>query len=199
MNKKQLEIKLSKLKKVSKPKVGLEQYSTDTDIAAEILWFAFMHGDIKGKTIADLGCGNGILGTGALILGAKKVYFVDKDEDSLEIAKENCEFKNAEFFNIDVKEFDRKVDLVIENPPFGVQNRKADKPFLEKAMEASKKIYSFHKIESKKFIDKLAEENGFEVKDIFLFDFKLSKSMWFHKKKDHKVRVGCWVLEKRKL
>ena len=65
-------------------------------------------------------------------------------------------------------------------------------------MKVSNKIYSFHKIESKEFIDKLTEENGFLVKDILLFDFDLSKTMWFHKKNKHKVRVGCWVLEKRK-
>ena len=199
MNKKQLEIKLSSLKNISKPKAGLEQYSTDVDIAAEVLWFAFMHGDIKGKIMADLGCGNGILGIGALILGAKKVYFVDKDEESLKIAKKNCEFKNVEFLSLDVEGFNKKVDLVLENPPFGVQKRKADKPFLETAMKVAKKVYSFHKIESKNFIDKLSKERGFLVKDIFLFDFKLRKSMWFHKKNKYKVRVGCWVLEKRKL
>jgi len=100
---------------------------------------------------------------------------------------------------LDIKDFNKKIDLVIENPPFGVKKRKADKPFLEKAMELAKKIYSFHKIESKNFIDKLSEENRFIVKDIFLFDFNLRKTMEFHKKKEHKVRVGCWILEKRKL
>jgi len=199
MNKKQLEIELSKLKKIDKPRVDIEQYSTNVDIAAEILWFAFMHGDIEDKIIADFGCGNGLLGIGALMLGAKKVYFVDIDKNVLKLAKENCKFKNVEFFNLDIKDFNKKIDLVIENPPFGVKKRKADKPFLEKAMELAKKIYSFHKIESKNFIDKLSEENRFIVKDIFLFDFNLRKTMEFHKKKEHKVRVGCWILEKRKL
>jgi len=199
MNKKQLEIELSKLKKITYPKPELEQYTTDSNIAAEVLWFAFMHGDIKGKIIVDFGCGNGILGIGALILGAKRVYFVDIDKKALEIAKENCEFKNAKFFNLSISDFNEKVDIVIQNPPFGVQKRKADKPFLEKAMEVSKKIYSFHKIESKNFIDKISSENNFLVKDIFLFDFNLRKEMWFHKKGKHKVRVGCWILEKRKL
>ena len=199
MNKKQLTIFLSKLKKFENPKVELEQYYTNEEVAAEILWYAFMNGDIEGKVIADFGCGNGILGIGCLVLGASKVYFVDKDKDSIEIAKENNEFDNAEFLNIDVSEFDNKVDLVIENPPFGVQNRKADKPFLEKAMNVADKIYTIHKIESNGFINALCKENGFVVKDIIEFDFSIKKTMEFHKKKEHKFRVGCWILEKRKL
>jgi len=199
MNKKQLAIILSRLKKFESPKVELEQYYTNEENAAEILWYAFLHKDIENKVIADFGCGNGILGIGALILNAKKVYFIDKDENVLKIAKENCSFNNAEFLNIDVHDFDKKIDLVIQNPPFGVQNRKADKPFLEKAMQVSKKIYSIHKIESKDFINALCKENNFIVKDIIEFDFGIKKTMWFHKKKEHKIRVGCWILEKRKL
>ena len=78
--------------------------------------------------------------------------------------------------NIDVSEFDKEVDLVVENPPFGVQNRKADKPFLEKAMQVAKKIYSIHKIESKNFIDVLCKENGFVVNNIIEFDFLMPHS-----------------------
>ena len=199
MNKKQLAIFLSKLKKFENPKVDLEQYYTNEEIAAEILWYAFLHGDISDKVIADFGCGNGIFGIGCLKLGAEKVFFVDKDEEVIGIAKDNTEFDNVEFLNIDVSDFKEKVDLVIENPPFGVQNRKADKPFLEKAMQVADKIYTVHKIESKKFINALCKENGFVVKDIIEFYFPIKKTMKFHKKKEHKVRVGCWILEKRKL
>ena len=199
MNKKQLAIFLSKLKKFEKPKVKLEQYYTNEDIAAGLLWYANMHKDVEGKVIADFGCGNGVFGLGCLKLGAKKVYFVDKDEDAIKIAQENNEFNNAEFLNIDVVDFDKKVDLVVENPPFGVQNRKADKPFLEKAMQVAKKIYTIHKIESGVFIDKICQENSFIVENILEFDFPIKKSMWFHRKKEHVVKVGCWVLEKRKL
>ena len=35
-----------------------------------------MNNDIKDKTIADLGCGTGILGLGAAVLEAKKVYLI---------------------------------------------------------------------------------------------------------------------------
>ena len=72
MNQKQLAMQLSKLVSVESKKVQLEQYPTDSEIAAEILWAAFMQGDIEDKSIADFGCGNGILGIGALLLGAKR-------------------------------------------------------------------------------------------------------------------------------
>ena len=44
---------------------------------------------VEGRVVADFGCGNGILGIGALLLGAKQVYFVEKDHDVVEIMKEN--------------------------------------------------------------------------------------------------------------
>ncbi len=196
MNKKKLAVELSKLKSVEKPKVKLEQYSLGSEISAEILWFAYLNNDIKGKVIADLGCGNGILGIGALLLGAKKVYFVDVDEESIRICKENLRnFKDFYLFNSKVEDFDKKVDVVIENPPFGVKEKHADKVFLEKAMKVSKVIYSFHKLESKEFIEKLIK-GKFKVDKLMRFELKLRKSMDFHRKKEHKVEIGCWRLVK---
>src|SRR3989344_9379113 len=82
-----LAIELSKLKVFESPKVRQEQYPTDSEIAASVLWNAYILGDLEGKVIADLGCGTGILGIGALLLGAKEVLFVDSDEKALERAK----------------------------------------------------------------------------------------------------------------
>src|SRR3989344_8274142 len=136
MNKKQLEISLSKLDSLCNKNIKLEQYQLEGNLAAEFLLFALE--DIKGKVVADFGCGNGILGIGCLLLGAKKVYFVDLDKNSIEITKKNSEdFTNIKFYNCDVEEFNKKVDTVVMNPPFGVQERKADKKFLEKAFEIS--------------------------------------------------------------
>lgn len=196
MNKKRLAIELSKLEKVDSNKTELEQYYTDSELASEILWDAFMNGDIESKVIADLGCGNGVFGIGTLMLGAEKVYFLDVD--SLEVAKKNCSFDNAEFLNEDVKEFNKKVDVVVMNPPFGVQNEHADREFLEVAMKYSDKIYTIHKIESDKFIRAFSEDNGFEVEGVKKLDFILKKTMDFHKKSKYAVNVGLWIL-KRKL
>lgn len=199
MNKGQLAITLSKLKTFSRPEASKEQYQTESEIAAEVIWFAFLNNDIKGKVIADLGCGNGILGIAALIFGAKKVFFVDIDNNTLVIAKENVntlKLQNAIFLNQNITNFNEKVDVVLQNPPFGVQVPHADKPFLEKAMQVANTIYSFHKLESKDFINALAKDKKFKVKVILKFRFPLKKTQTFHKKKTHVINVGCWKLVK---
>lgn len=199
MNKKQLAIALSKLKTFEKPIAKLEQYQLDSEIAAEVLWFAFMNNDIKDKIIADLGCGTGILGIGALLLGARKVYFLDIDNSALLLTKQNINFlnlQNAVLVHKEVIEFKEKVDTVIQNPPFGVQLPYADKPFLEKAMQISNTIYSFHKIESKQFIKNLTSQNNFSVKNILEFTLKLKKTQKFHEKEKYEVEIGCWHLKR---
>ena len=199
MNKKQLAIILSKLKTFEKPKIKYEQYQTDPEIAAEIVWFAFMNNDIKNKIVADLGCGNGILGIAALLLKAKKVYFVDIDNDAILLTKQNLNFlklRNYILLHQDVFEFNEKVDTVLQNPPFGVHKKYADKPFLEKAMQISNTIYSFHKIESKQFIETLASDNNFKVELIIPIKFPLKKTQNFHKKESYKVNIGIWKLKR---
>ncbi|MFH1592479.1 MAG: METTL5 family protein [Candidatus Woesearchaeota archaeon] len=198
-SKKELEVALSKLNKIESPKVELEQYPTPASAAAEVLWFGGMNGDIKDKVIADLGCGNGILGIGAVLLGAKKVVFLDCDNSSLLVAKKNFEdlgLKNSIYLNKDVSEFVDKVDTVVQNPPFGVQDEHADRGFLIKSMETAKSIYSFHKLESKNFVDALARDHGFKLKSLFKFKFKLKKTQEFHKKESYAVDVGCFLLRK---
>ncbi len=198
-SKKELEVFLSKLEQVTSPKINLEQYATPADVAAEILWYALMQNDIENKIVADLGCGNGVLGIGSVLLGAKKVIFLDSDNNSLLIAKRNFEklkLKNAVYLNKDVNDFGDKVGTIIENPPFGVQNKHADREFLIKAMESSKTIYSFHKIETKEFVFALARDYGFKVENIFTFEFVLKKTHEFHKKEKYKVDVGCFLLRK---
>ena len=200
MDKKQLSILLSKLRPLESLDINLEQYQSEGELAADILWKAFLNNDIKDKVIADLGCGNGIFGIGSLILGAKKVYFVDLDKKSIKIAKENCKSLGlkSHFLIVDIKDFNKKVDTAIMNPPFGVQKEHSDRPFLEKALETSSTIYSIHKIESKKFIEKIASNKKFVVKEIYKYKFLIKQTYKFHKQKSHYVDVGCWCLKKEK-
>ncbi len=205
MNKKQLAMLLSELETFDDSKTGLEQYQTDCEIAAEILWDLEMNGEIEGKVIADFGCGNGIFGIGCLILNAEKVHFVDVDDEAIKICTSNIhkmkEIHHSQFdfevFHGDVKKFDKKADIVIQNPPFGVKKEHADREFLLKAMETSEKIISMHKIESKTFIEKLSRDNGFEAKLIKKIKFPLKKIKGYHKRKVYHVDVGVWKIEKR--
>jgi len=206
--KKKLAVILSQLREFEAPKFKLEQYEIDSEIAAEIIWNAFYRREIKKNIVGDLGCGTGTLGLAALLLGAKKVYFVDIDKEALDIAKENLKFleekldisieDKAEFIESDIKYFEEKVDVVLENPPFGIKSeRKADKVFLEKAFKIAKIIYSFHKAESKRFIRAVAKDNGFKVEEYWEFNWPLKKTMNYHKKKIEYIKVGCWKLVKK--
>lgn len=201
VSKSSLAIELSKLKVFDQANVSLEQYPTDSEIAATILWQAKMNNDIEDKIIADLGAGTGILGIGALLLGAKFVYFIEKDKKAIEILKENLnnikqnnEFGEYEVINSEIQDFNKKVDLVIQNPPFGTKEKHADKLFIEKAFEITKTIYSFHKTSTKVFIEKISKDYNFKIKEQIDFKFPLKATQKFHKKRIENIEVSCFKL-----
>ncbi|MBT5023061.1 methyltransferase [Candidatus Woesearchaeota archaeon] len=209
-SKSSLAVALSKLKLFSKPDVKLEQYPTDSEIAAEILWNAHMRGDLDNKIVADLGCGTGILGIGALLLGAKKVFFVDIDKNALEILKQNLDDLDAnesiyEIINKYVSNVSLdyvsdcvkgKLDVVFQNPPFGTKEEHADKMFLEKAFELSDTVYSFHKLSTEKFVNAITRDHNFRITEKWIFKFPLKQTQKFHKKRIEHIDVGCWRLER---
>lgn len=198
ITKSRLAIELSKLRSFENPKIKAEQYMTDSENAAEILWLAYMKGDLEDKTVADFGCGTGILGNGALLLGAKKVFFIDYDENALKICKENVgKTKKAEFILQDIDKFDKKTDVVVENPPFGTKIKHADKEFLERAFKTADVVYSFHKLITREFIEKFADKNGFKVTDLIKINLPIKSSYKFHKSRIKRIEVGCWRFEKK--
>ena len=197
-----LAVALSRLEVFSEPKVRVEQYVMDAEIGAEVLWNAHMKGDI-GKVSVDLGCGTGILGLGLLLLSKVRVFMVDADEDALKIAKANyqkikSEFKVSEaiFVHKDIKDFNENVDFVVQNPPFGVKTKHADKVFLEKAFKISNLIYSFHKSESENFISKFSTENNFKITDVWDFNFPLKATQSYHTRKIRRIKVSCFRIVK---
>jgi len=207
-SKSKLAILLSKLRVFEAPKLKAEQYTTDSEIAADVLWQAYYLGDIENKTIADLGSGTGILGLGALLLGAKKVLFIESDKNSIQTAKENLKLleektnikiaEKAIFFNQDINDFNDEVDTVIQNPPFGTKQKHADKIFLKKAFSLAKIIYSFHKFETEIFVNKISEDYDFEITHLWKFDFPIKATYSFHKKRIQRIKVGCWRMKRIK-
>jgi putative methylase len=201
-SKKDLEIILSTIKDFEKPKPALEQYTTPSSLAAEILWQAYLDGNIEGKTVADLGCGTGILVLGASILGAKQVFGYDIDEDAIKIAEENKKLLlgtkvpigNISFIIKDITNVTEKFDTVIMNPPFGIQKSKkgADTMFLRKAFEIGKAVYSFHRAEEKNYPAKVAEEHDFNAVILAEEELQLKATMEFHTKRKYNIKVGLW-------
>ena len=201
-----LAIALSKLKGFEKQKIREEQYLTESDIAAELLWIIKMRGELDDKIVADLGSGTGILGLGALILGAKKVFLVDKDIDAMNIAKQNlkyledegCKMGEAVFALMDIADFREKADVVVENPPFGTREEHADRKFLEKAFLTAPIVYSFHKSSTESFVDKFASDSGFETGEKIRYEFPIKAAHDFHTRKIRRIEVTLFRLARKK-
>ncbi len=51
--------------------------------------------DLTNKTVIDYGCGSGILGVGALLLGAKVVYAVDIDPQAVLATRQNAQLNGV--------------------------------------------------------------------------------------------------------
>ncbi len=191
MKKKDLEMKLQKVRPFQDPKADLEQYITPANIAADLLFSAYVQGDIADKNVLDLGCGTGMLAIGARLLGAKEVVGVDIDPKALEVAEENASEQKAviHFLHMKAQEFQGKADTVVMNPPFGAQRRHADRPFLEKALESAPVIYSLHLAETQEFVESLIRSNGATGEVQKRYKFEIPHTFAFHKKAKKDVEV----------
>ena len=160
----------------------LEQYSTPSDIALEMIKKVNASGNLSGK-VADLGCGTGRLAIAAAILGAKVTGF-EIDQKAISIAKDYSELNNLEitWINQPIEGVEDSFDTVIMNPPFGSQRPGADKIFLEKAMEIAAHIWTIHLSRTRKFIEKLVEDNNYQIIELYEFRYPLEKTMPFHSK-----------------
>ncbi|MFP4524268.1 MAG: METTL5 family protein [Candidatus Woesearchaeota archaeon] len=201
MSKSRLAIILSKLKRIPDPDVDMEQYPTPSEAAAAILWDAHMRGLIEGKRILDLGAGTGILGIGALLLGASHVTFVEKDERLKKLIRENLKIADAEEGSYDIvigdaTKYEGSADLVLTNPPFGTKEPGADLRFLETAYEAAPECYSFHKTSTDNHLREWLVKRKLHPLQGIRFTFNLPNTMRFHGKKAHHVQVTCWHARK---
>jgi len=208
MDKKQLEIILSQLKENPSPRVELEQYNIPGGLAAQIINIAYISGNIKNKIILDLGCGAGRLTIGSVLMGAKKAIGVDLDKRVINVARENVGIvegitnkrihDKVEFMCRDISNLKRKVDTVVQNPPFGIQKLHADRSFLKKALECGKSIYSLHRHyeKSREFLTKFIEKNSGKVEKIIKFKFRIPYMFKFHKKPYVSYEVDLFIISR---
>lgn len=200
---KKLEMLLEELREHPDPHILLEQYTIPAKVAANILFIiCYVYGDIKGKIIYDLGCGTGRLAIGAAILGARRVVGVDIDPKALRVARINSVIADAvskvEWILSDVEYLDGKCDVVVQNPPFGVRRRGADRKFIVKALEIGSVIYSLHKSnkENRRFIKMLVKKYDGRIDAIICMDLPLRPIFPFHRKRVHVVRVDLYRIVK---
>lgn len=209
ISKGELGIILSQLETFNSPKVRIEQYITDSQTASSALWNAYQLGEVKNKIIADFGAGTGIIGIGALLLGAKEVVFIESDNSSIEILKKNLltiqkitkeskyELGKAIIQEKEVKNVNINADTVIMNPPFGTKQEHADKEFLKVAFKSANVVYSFHKTTTTQFVRSYSNDSGFTPTNQWEYDILLPKTQHFHTKKLARVKTTFWRLERR--
>ena len=201
-----LERALSEVELHPSPKAYLEQYTIPTDVAAELLFItAYVHDDIMKKIVADLGCGTGRLAIGAALLGAAQVVGVDIDKTAVKIATENANKLNVkdktDWVAGDIDALRGIFDTVLQNPPFGVQRRRADRKFLVKALQLARRIYSLHKSgeNNRDFILEFVRQHGGRTVSMHLMEIFIPRLFEFHTKRKHKVKVDLYVIESRNL
>lgn len=192
VKKKDLAIALQGVANFDDPNPSLEQYMTDANLAAEMLFGAYSNGDIAGMKVIDLGCGTGMLSIGSWLLGAGMVRGFDVSEKALSVAEMNRNKFDAcvEYTMCDIREIDEGADTVVMNPPFGCQTRNADRPFLDKAMEISECIYSIHMANTVGFIREYCAEKGRSVHSCKIYKYDIPHVFSFHKRAKQTVDVA---------
>ena len=192
---------LSSLSEHPSDSVELEQYTTDGDLAARWLADIAAFGDIsRGCKVADLGAGNGVLGLGALAMGAGRAMLVETDPAACDVAKSNAEsmgfVDSVEVIQATLGQDPvdlGSADVVISNPPWGRQTPRADRPFLEAMIAAEAPAHLLHSAEAT-HIQPLFEDAGWSAERYGEADFALPAAYSHHSRQRGRTRAAFWRL-----
>ena len=174
-----------------------------------------------GKRVLDLGCGTGRLALGAAFLGAESVVGDDIDIGVVKVAAENgasVGFKECvNWIAGDIEAVAGSFDTVVQNPPFGVQRRTADRRFLRKALEVANAVYSLHnhpftdkqllsrlragggqllQVEPSPFLGRFIEEQGGKIEAVYALPLTIPHMFDFHTKAKHEIVIDLYVIRK---
>ena len=192
---------LSGLEQLQSQSVELEQYATDGDLAARWLNDISSFGDLREEcTVADLGAGNGILGLGALALGAGRTILIDADKAACDTAQYNADkmgfTDSVEVIQASIGTDSIEIDsanVVISNPPWGRQSPRADRPFLDAILSARLPSHLMHSAEAS-HIEPAFKEQGWSVERYGEADFALPAAYSHHSRERGKTRAAFWRL-----
>ncbi len=160
------------------------------------------------------------LALGALFVGAKDVVGVDIDRLAIKTAKENskniCLEDSVQWILGDLSVLVGRFNTVLQNPPFGVQTREADRAFLVKALEVSNCVYSLHshpevdarlikqlkasqgflQVPASPFLEKFIDKHGGSVKAVYAMLMTIPRMFDFHTKLKHDFVIDMYVIKK---
>lgn len=178
----------------------------------DIVYYAgFEFDDIKNRLIFDLGSGTGRLSIACAFLRANNVISVDVDWNALKILKRNTKKLDLDHLifpicaDVAYVEFSKSIFTknvkitTIMNPPFGIQTKRADRPFLEKAFAFSDVVYSIHFANEKvqKFILSYVKKFNWKVDNILPFKMILDRTFKFHNHKTKEIKVYVYRFLKK--
>lgn len=181
-----------------RPRANLEQYTIPADLAAEILFLAcYVHEDIEGKSVLDLGTGTGRLAIGASMLGADYVVGVDIDRLALEVASKDCRRLDSkvDWLLGDVGSLRGHVDTVLMNPPFGTKRPHADVEFLQIALNLGKTIYSIHKASTRQFLQRWSRQHDADSVPVISMNMEIPHQFHFHTRRKHCVAIDVFRIK----
>ena len=115
----------------------------------------------------------------------------------------------------DIEALRGRFDTVLQNPPFGVQRRGADRKFILKALELGRRIYSLHKSVSRDrllinrlgrrgiaparpspFLKGLIERHGGRILSVYTMVMTIPHLFEFHERRKHRFLVDLYVIER---
>ena len=145
-------------------------FQSNSRVAAES--FSAIKGHISGESILDLYCGTGAISL-SIHEGAKSVFGVESNGESIAIAKENAmrnNIANVDFLESDVRKFlisnDKRFDSVILDPP----RSGAGKKVMKRVREIGAHQIVYMSCNPDTFRDDIAFLEGYTLKSLRGFD-----------------------------
>ena len=87
-----------------------------------------------------------------------------------------------------------QLDIVIQNPPFGIIKRYSDRKFISKALQIAPVVYSLHKAHTKTryFIKRFVEKHNGEVTHIFNMEMHIPRTFAHHRKRIYPINIDLY-------
>jgi len=207
MRLRRLALLLSKLSPpIPNPRADLEQYTTPAELALRAALRAITIGG-PTASYADLGAGTCRLSLALALLGAGRVAAVEFDERLCSICLSAIVDSGYEGViqpicsHIDSGHgplSPSRVEVIVMNPPHGVQRRGADREFLEYAFKLKPHtIIAILKSGNLDFHKRLASLWGYRTRLLWVDTIEIPASMPHHRSRIRRVKVDVIEFAKR--